>query len=68
MPSITPNTAARSPFLKGLGLTGLSGTIASSYTLAVNWLPAALLSEMSSEETSPTVLTICAALHRVVAL
>src|SRR5215213_1003893 len=58
MPSITPNTAARTPFLKGSGLTGLSGTIAFSYTLAVNWLPAALLSEMSSEDTWPTVLTI----------
>jgi hypothetical protein len=47
----------KEPVPQGGGLTGLSGTIASSYTLAVNRLPT-VLSEMSSEDTSPTVLTI----------
>jgi hypothetical protein len=41
--STSPTTSVKSPFLKGLGLTGLSGTTAFPYTLAVNWLPVAAL-------------------------
>src|SRR5215207_4364178 len=53
---------SKEPVPQGVGLTGLSGTDASSYTVAFNWLPAAPLSGMSSEDTWPTVLTICVAL------
>ena len=55
--STSPITSVRSPFLKGLGLTGLSGTGAFSYTLAVNGLRPPSLGD-SSEDTSPSVLTI----------
>ena len=53
--SASPTTSVRSPFFKGLGLTGVWGNAASSYTVALTLLPAALLSEISSEDTSPTV-------------
>jgi hypothetical protein len=51
----TQSTSVRSPFLKGSALAGVSDTIASSYMVAVNLL---LLSEISSVDTSPTVLAI----------
>jgi hypothetical protein len=53
--SASPTTSVRSPFFKGLGLTGVWGNAASLYTVALTLLPAALLSEISSEDTSPTV-------------
>ena len=53
--SASPTTSVRSLFFKGLGLTGVWGNAASSYTVALTLLPAALLSEISSEDTSPTV-------------
>ena len=61
--SASPTTSVRSPFFKGSGLTGvgLAGTLASLDTVALNLVAAPLASLMRSEDTSPTVLTICAA-------
>ena len=50
--SASPTTSVRSPFLNGWGLTGMKGIAAFSNTVAVMLLPAALLSEMYSENTS----------------
>ena len=63
MPSIRPNTAARTPFLKGSGLTGvtLHDCPFDHGGLLCYWRPRSL-QRYARRTPGPTVLTICVAL------
>ena len=54
---------AMSPFLKGLGLTGVLDRLAFLHATAVIWLKILPVLEMRSEATWPTVLTTSLALY-----